>query len=264
MRRILILFALLSVMAFMASLTLGLRSTAPPTDAELEAQMQGAWRLALRNGAVMEELDLEMVKIIQNGYFMFAFYRTETQSFYSAGGGTYTIGSGRYREDIQFHTIDPNLAGTHVDFDLRIDGDRWYHEGIVSGDELKEVFERADTGEMGDLTGAWHCTAHSEGDGALHELKKRDPKTWKLVSGEHFQWVTFDGRTGDLLGCSGGTFQWDAGIYAEDIDFHMQDTMLTGHKLVWPSELTDDTWVQTTPLSRGSAAPQRQIWHRMQ
>lgn len=263
MRRITLLLALLSTLALAAVLSMGFRSQTVMTDAEIEAELQGAWRMVLRNGAVMEDLQLEMVKIIQDGYFMFAFYQEATQSFYSAGGGTYTVRDGQYREDIRFHTIDPKLVGTYVNFDIRLEGDRWFHEGVVSGEDLKEVFERADADGTPSLAGAWICTAHSQANGDLHALRERDPQTWKLVTDQHFQWVTFDGRTGDLLGCSGGTFEWDEGIYAEDVAFHMQDTMLTGHRLIWPSQIEGETWTQTTPLSRGSEAPQRQIWRRM-
>ncbi|MEO1451791.1 MAG: hypothetical protein AAFV07_19835, partial [Bacteroidota bacterium] len=248
MRRITLLLALLTTLAATAILTLGFYPNKPAADAEIEAELQGAWRMVLRNGAVMEDLELEMVKIIQDGYFMFAFYQESTQSFYSAGGGTYTIQEGKYREDIRFHTIDPKLVGTHVNFDIRLEGDRWYHAGIVSGEDLEEVFERADQDGTPSLAGAWMCTAHSKGNGDLHELRDRDPQTWKLVTDQHFQWVTFDDRTGDLLGCSGGTFSWADGIYAEEIAFHQQDTMLTGHRLVWPSQVDGDTWTQTTPL----------------
>lgn len=263
MKRITSLLVILSLL-LLGGITMGLRTMNPPSDEELEAQIQGAWRMVLRNGSDMEELQLQMVKIVQDGYFMFAYYQEETQSFYSAGGGTYTVENGMYSEDIRFHTIDPNLVGEHVPFSMRVEDNHWYHEGVVSGEELKEVFERADTDGTLDLTGAWESIAYSESDGELYELRERDPQTWKLVTNEFFQWVTFDKRSGDLMACSGGTFQWKDGIYAERISFHQQDTVLTGHQLIWPSEVQGNKWVQTTPLTRGSSEPLRQIWVRME
>ncbi len=233
------------------------------SDEALEAQLQGAWNLVLRDGSTMEELDLQMVKIIQDGYFMFAFYQETSQSFYSAGGGTYEVTNGKYSEDIRFHTIDPELVGHHLDFNLRLENGHWYHEGKVSGNPLREVFERVDADATQAPNGAWTCLAHSEENGALREVRERDPQTWKLVTDRFFQWVTFDPRSGALVGCSGGTYVWEEGMYKENVAFHQQDSILTGHQLVWPSQLQEDTWTQTTPLSRGTEDLQRQIWQRM-
>mgnify|MGYP006269781629 CR=1 FL=1 len=263
MKRTSSLLVTLVALCLLAAISLGLRTSTPQTDAELEAELQGAWLMELRNGQTMEDLHLRMVKIIQDGYFMFAYFEESTQSFYSAGGGTYGVQDGKYSEDIRFHTMDPELVGEHLDFNLRLEGDRWYHEGEVSGETLREVFKRTDVDGGSNLTGAWRCVAHSEADGELHELRERDPQTWKLVTQKYFQWVTFDSRSGELMGCSGGTYDWEDGIYAERINFHQQDTVLTGHRLVWPSQVEGDRWTQNTPLSRGSAAPQRQVWQRM-
>ncbi|MEM9986487.1 MAG: hypothetical protein AAF804_15450, partial [Bacteroidota bacterium] len=71
MKRI-IYYSALPLLLLMGSISPALLSTTPQSDEALEAQLQGAWNLVLRDGSTMEELDLQMVKIIQDGYFMFA------------------------------------------------------------------------------------------------------------------------------------------------------------------------------------------------
>lgn len=264
MRRLLLLLSTPVVLLLTGWLVSSFQPAPTPRDGIDPEQLEGAWRMTHRNGHTMDELHLQMVKILKDGHFMFAYYQESSQSFYSAGGGTYLYQDGRYTERIEFHTLDPDLIGQAVTFDLSMQEDRWHHSGNANGQELNEVFTRIDQGGHDNLlSGVWTEVAISEHDGQLREIRSRDPQTRKLITDQRFQWVTFDPKTGDLLGCGGGTYEWKEGIYAERIDFHQQDSLLTGHRLVWPSQVEGDTWTKTTPVPRGTEAPQRQIWRRI-
>ena len=110
-------------------------------------------------GEPAEGLGFDMVKILADGHFIFAFYDEASQRFFSAGGGEYSYRNGKYKETIRFHTIDPNLIGQSLKFEALLSEDYWVHSGEIGDSDLPETFERVDGLAQSELAGAWETEA---------------------------------------------------------------------------------------------------------
>lgn len=79
-------------------------------------------------------------KILNSTHFAFGRMAASEEEVY-AGGGRYTYDGTHYTEHIEYHSSAP-LVGTSITFDVRIEGDRWYHSGQIGDFRLEEVWER--------------------------------------------------------------------------------------------------------------------------
>jgi len=123
---------------------------APPEEPKSPAQeLEGAWKLTSAKftypDTVMEAGDYRPVKILANGRF--AFGNQNTDSTLTAGGGTYEYDGQTYTENIEYFT-NPNNVGQSFKFDIRLEGNTWYHSGSIPLDSgellLEEVWERVE------------------------------------------------------------------------------------------------------------------------
>lgn len=72
----------------------------------------------------------------------FAFITTrEDGTFLRAAGGRYTIQGNRYAEHID-QTSGAPTRGESYEFDWRVEGDTWYHNGSHNGLRIEEVWRR--------------------------------------------------------------------------------------------------------------------------
>lgn len=66
----------------------------------------------------------------------------EPQEDVFAGGGRYTLqGDTLYTEIIEYHS-NQGLVGSSLKFKCRVEGDLWYHTGIIGSLRLEEVWQR--------------------------------------------------------------------------------------------------------------------------
>jgi len=243
----------------------GLISTSSSNETDLHfdngEQIEGAWELMRIRGEATDAVDIRMVKIISGGHFVFAFYNDDTQQFYSAGGGTYSYANGRYSEHIEFHTINPNLAGKSVHFSAKFEDNKWYHTGEIDGEPLKEVFERIDEGKGKDHIGAWEIFRLSN-DGGKMVGQDKGLRTIKLLSGTRFQWATWDDKKGEFIGTGGGTYETKEGYYTENIEFFSRDSLRVGQEITFGCDIKGDTW-HHEEFAGSRGAQINEIWVRM-
>ena len=224
--------------------------------------LEGAWELMRIRGQETEDVQIRMVKIISGGHFSFAFFNDKTQQFFSAGGGKYSYADGKYTEHIEFHTIDPALAGTSVTFNAEVKGNRWVHTGIVGGDSLREVYQRIDKGKGKEHIGAWEIFRMSNDAGKMVP-QDRNLRTIKLLSGKRFQWATWETKKGSFVGTGGGTYEIKKGYYTENIEFFSRDSIRVGQSITFGCEIQGDTWHHEEYAgSRGLQI--NEIWTRME
>ncbi len=221
----------------------------PPTPASED--LEGAWRMVMTRDQPVASLGLDMVKILVDGHFIFAFYHEESQRFFSAGGGTYNFKNGVYTEQISFHTITPALVGRKLPFQARLEAGRWYHTGDIDGQMMNEVFERVESSEATLLAGAWEMQALREAAQPWQSVRKKDIQTWKLVMDDRFAEVSFRPEDGELLTCSGGTIEAGETWVDQQIAFHMKDSLLVGTSLRYDGLPAPDGWETQAQLTRG-------------
>ncbi len=83
------------------------------------------------------------MKFLNNGYFQWIAFHTETMAFSGTGGGAFTSKDGVYIENIEFFSRDASRVGAKLDFKYDLKSSDWHHMGKSSkGDLLHEIWEK--------------------------------------------------------------------------------------------------------------------------
>lgn len=254
-----------SLPIFLLSICFLILSFSPlsPAEDEKDAPLRGAWLLTQKDNTAATDLQIEMVKILSDGHFMFAFYNAKTQQFFSAGGGTYTYADGKYTETIAFHTIDPALAGRSLTFDAKIDGDIWHQTGSINGGELNEVYQRIDDGTGSDLIGTWAQESIINEKGKTKRFSKKNKKL-KILSATRFQWVEYNAKKGTFVAAGGGEYDLQNDGYVETLHFFSPDSTVVGAEIVFNRDYSETQWKLQEQASRGeeNMLGVNEVWSR--
>ena len=82
------------------------------------------------------------MKILSGTRFQWIAYNIDTKEFSGTGGGSYTTVNGKYTEKIDFFSRDPTRIGASLEFDYKIEGEDWHHQGLNSrGEALYEIWK---------------------------------------------------------------------------------------------------------------------------
>lgn len=116
-----------------------------------EGALAGVWRISGRHvdGAftAMPLRARRTLKILSGTRFQWVAMNLETGEFSGTGGGTYTLRDGKYVENIEFFSRDPNRVGASLEFEAEVSGDTWQHRGVSSaGAPIHEVWTRFQPG----------------------------------------------------------------------------------------------------------------------
>ncbi|MCI4670611.1 MAG: hypothetical protein MRZ79_20925 [Bacteroidia bacterium] len=233
-----------------------------PAESPHKSSIEGAWRLDKIEGRSTESVGIQMVKILSDGYFMFAYFNESTQQFFSSGGGTYTFYNGIYTEKIEFHTINPEIIGKTVKFQAEFNNGRWIHKGMVAGEQLSEEFTRIDGTDVSPIAGAWILEQESGQEGRMAKLKPKGRKRIKLLSDSQFQWVEYDQKKGDFIAAGGGTYSHTTDKYVEELKYFSQDSTWVGRKIGFTFREQNGRWFHKEWSSRGKQ-PIDEIWKKI-
>jgi len=81
------------------------------------------------------------MKILSGSRFQWIAFNVDTKEFFGTGGGTYTTINGKYTENIDFFSRDSSRVGASLEFDFKIEGADWHHQGMNSrGEPLYEIW----------------------------------------------------------------------------------------------------------------------------
>ncbi|KPQ17431.1 MAG: hypothetical protein HLUCCX10_06535 [Algoriphagus marincola HL-49] len=216
--------------------------------------IEGAWKMTHQNGEKV--MDVEYIKIYQDGYFAFGAKKLDDNAFVGAGGGPFELEGNTYTETLDFFTLDPTQVGTDNQYKLD-----WVDNKIVISSEstgrmLVEIWERV-SDARDDLTGNWVITGRKRND----EIRRSTPgarRTIKILSGGRFQWVAFNSETKEFSGSGGGTYTAKDGKYTENITFFSRDNSRVGASLGFDYEVIDGEWHHSGLSSTGN--PIYEIW----
>lgn len=112
--------------------------------------LAGAWRITGRLTPEGEMVTLQRgprktIKILSDNRFQWIAINTQTKQFFGTGGGTYRAEGGKYTENIEFFSRDPNRVGAKLSFDFEIKNNNWHHSGLSStGNKVDEVWGKED------------------------------------------------------------------------------------------------------------------------
>lgn len=112
----------------------------------LEQPLDGAWLFATRGPDTGQERRgdesaRKTLKYLQDGYFQWIAYNTETMAFSGTGGGRYAAVDGAYIESITFFSRDDSRVGAELSFEFERKGNDWHHKGQNSrGEPMYEIW----------------------------------------------------------------------------------------------------------------------------
>lgn len=233
----------------------------PPPLEPAKSSLEGAWRLDKIEGRSAKSVGIQMVKILSDGYFMFAYYNENSRQFFSSGGGTYTYKNGVYTEKIEFHTINPEIIGKKVKFTASFEDGRWLHKGMVAGGDLAEEFVRIDGTDISPIAGAWILEQEENEDGRMAKVRKGRTRI-KLLSDSQFQWVEYDSRKGDFVAAGGGSYTCKDNKYVEELRYFSEDSTWVGRQIGFTFREEGNKWYHKEWNSRGED-PINEIWTRI-
>ncbi|MFU1857469.1 hypothetical protein ACK8HY_10660 [Sphingobacterium sp. NGMCC 1.201703] len=109
--------------------------------------LDALWRITGRQQeAKMHEIpkaDRKTIKILVDGYFQWIAINPAQKGFYGTGGGHYVYKNNRYTEKILFFSRDNNKVGQELNFNGKLEGNKWHHSGKSSkGDDIYEIWSK--------------------------------------------------------------------------------------------------------------------------
>ncbi len=194
------------------------------------------------------------VVIFSEGFQVSTNYDAKTGKFIDTNGGSWELDGDMMTEVVEFDTRDSSNVGNSVSFKVKVD------KKELSAVEHDMSWKRIDSGEPGDLQGAWLMSGRVR-DG---EIRSRDigrpRKTMKILSGTRFQWIAYNTETKRFMGTGGGTYTTVDGKYTENIEFFSRDDSRAGMSLGFDYELKEGKWHHKGFSSKGD--PMHEIWSR--
>lgn len=216
--------------------------------------LEGAWKLVSQNQAPV--VDQELIKIYQDNYFAFGVKKLADNSFVGAGGGPFSMESGKLLETLDFFTLNSELVGGVTSFEINFQGNQLTLSASTPKGPLVEIWERL-SASQDDLSGNWVITGRKREE----QVQRSTPgarRTIKILSGGRFQWVAFNSDTREFSGTGGGTYSAKEGNYIETITFFSRDTSRVGASLSFDYQVIDGEWHHSGLSSQGQ--PIYEIW----
>lgn len=212
--------------------------------------LEGSWKLIERNGQAVD--DMEMIQIIQDGYFSIGAKIIEGNRFHSARGGEFSVEGEKFKVVQDFNTENPELIGKEINYTLNQEEDRFTLSDPVNKMVWQKISDDSD-----DLTRNWVITGR-ERNGEMSTMTPGDRRTVKILSGGRFQWIAFNSATGEFSGTGGGTYSAEDGKYTENIEFFSRDDSRVGASLEFQYEVKDGKWHHKGKSSKGD--PIYEVW----
>ncbi|RMG64965.1 MAG: membrane or secreted protein [Bacteroidetes bacterium] len=218
----------------------------------------GAWRL--EKSSQEDGLDgVTIVRILSPSYTMMAAYREG--EFIGSSGGSYTFDpeSGESLYTVDYNTWDSSMVGRELPATIEVSDDRMFVRWEEDNMTFEDMWVRLDAGDS-PLAGHWKIRARAR-DGEMVEIHQRGTRqTIKILSGTRFQWTAMDYGTKQFMGCGGGTYTFEDGVYTEHIEFFSRDNSRVGMSLSFEGKVEGDDWHHSGKSSRGQ--PISEIWAR--
>ncbi|MGV3762454.1 hypothetical protein [Parapedobacter sp.] len=223
-------------------------------EAHQSQALAGAWHF--------QQGDVRQTAVFVDGYLSHSVFDVKNKKFISTRGGTYAVENGRLTITWQYDTEkaadeQPNDAwiGTTSTFDISV-GNKLTTN--LSGSRVS--WERSDANE-GPMAGVWRITGRKQGED-ISQMPLHDRRTLKILSGQRFQWVAINIKTGEFSGTGGGSYTFENGKYTENIEFFSRDNERVGASLTFDGEIRNGAWHHSGLSSTGN--PIYEIWNKLE
>jgi hypothetical protein len=111
------------------------------------SDLAGSWRITnrMRDGEMraMRLGTRKTIKMITGSRFQWVAFDPASKRFSGTGGGTALIKDGKYVENIEFFSRNPDRVGASLSFEYKVQNDEWIHSGLSSsGNPIREIWTR--------------------------------------------------------------------------------------------------------------------------
>ncbi len=212
----------------------------------------GAWSMETSESGI----PTTFIKIVTPKHFVIGAYNSDNNHFIKASGGTWQLTKEGIEEKLEFDSQNPERIGHNTIY--KIDGAHDSPDGklILTSGKQQQIWHQTDKGNS-KLFGTWRITQRKR-NGEMRAMPQGSRKTWKVLSGNRFQWAAFNVETKQFLGTGGGTYTAKDGKYTEKIDFFSRDNSRVGMSLTFDFEIKGENWHHGGFSSKG--APIYEIW----
>lgn len=200
-------------------------------------------------------------KHLTTDHFTWIKYDTKNERLMGMGGGSYSIQTGQYVENIEFfHPPGSSENGQAIPFDYELSGKTWYHTGfakemeinmetgeieVVDSSKIEEKWVRSDltpSAEAG-LIGTWELVSHLDPDQGVFIEYPDFADYIKLITPTHFAWIYFNGEGDEIYASGSGRYQYKNGKYSETIDMiYPSNNGQIGETIVFSTEINGAEW----------------------
>ncbi len=209
--------------------------------------LTGAW--------VLDEGDNLHHVFFQDGFF---FHTVQNgKQFVMSRGGTYETKGETISAKTLYNSADSTTVGQTMTIPFSLSGTSLTFT-VPDGNAR---FERVDNGSA-PLAGVWRITGRMGEDGkvaAIHQTGSR--QTYKVLTGNKFQWVAIDPDKKQFSGTGGGSYTFKDGKYTENIEFFSRDNSRVGASLVFDGKLEDGHWHHSGLSSKGAKI--YEVWSKV-
>lgn len=220
-----------------------------------QTSIVGAWQQIDKNGNTA-------TMICAENYLMFAVYNSAEQKYVYAGGGSFQILKAEsktilsYKND--FYTKDSTLVGLTIANIFTLDKNSLtIEQGPLIGIWTR-LEEKNNPSPI--VNSLWRLRAKEDKAFKMQTVFKGPLKTLKLLSGEHFQWASFNIDTHQFFGTLGGTFSKRNEKYTEQIIFSSKSVKEIAPSFEYDCILNGKDWIHAGQNSTGTRI--HEIWEK--
>jgi hypothetical protein len=234
-------------------ITIGLIGPVSPQAVTGPDHYYGAWSTEI----AIDNQSYTCVKIYTPEYFIYSIYSQQDKAFKAAGGGTWETTNKGLKEFYEFNSNHPDWVGKTLEYRvLGHDEKTMITDSTTDGKSKTHTWTRLDDGKSA-LFGAWRITER-ERNGKMSAMRMGPRKTFKILSGKHFQWAAFNVETKEFFATGGGTYTITDDKYTEHIGFFSRDNSRVGASLTFAYTRNDRQWHHKGMSSKGN--PIYEIW----
>lgn len=201
--------------------------------------------------------------VFVDGYFSHSVYDLPNKRFISTRGGTYTFNGGEFTVTWQYDTERASGSQDASEWvgktsNFQVNSTSAGFQSNLSGKQ--STWTQTDSNQGG-LVGVWRITGRKQGE-ELSNMPLRDRRTLKILTGDRFQWVAINIKTGEFSGTGGGRYTYKDGKYTEFIEFFSRNNDRVGASLSFDGKIQDGNWHHSGLSSAGD--PIYEIWGHLE
>ncbi|MFC6098556.1 hypothetical protein [Olivibacter domesticus] len=215
--------------------------------AQTKQEIEGAW--------LFEEGDIQHTLVLVDSYLSYSTFDIKNKKFINTWGGPYKIQADKLIISVEFNANDSSDVQSEHIFNIKISGNKLFAK--IGSKE--QTWKKTDDNNN-PLSGVWRITSRKV-EGKMNEMPLRDRRTLKILTGNRFQWIAINIKTGEFSGTGGGTYTFVDDTYTEHIKFFSRDNQRVGASLAFKGKLVNGQWQHSGLSSKGE--PIYEIWSKM-